>query len=202
MNKLYHTEKEKIVMDKIETKRLIIRKFTQGDLEDFYEYAKDLDVGPHAGWKPHESIEESKQILQMFMESGDSEWAIELKEEHKLIGSFGVHNDKKRLYPQAKEIGYVLGKAYWHQGYMQEAVKGMLAFLFNSTNVNIVSVSHFPGNNRSHHVIEKMGFHYEGLARRTYPLYNGKIADEHMFSMTKEEYAAQIAKEKNHGTIS
>ena len=43
----------------IETERLILRPFTQADLGDFYEYASVEGVGEMAGWKHHESIDES-----------------------------------------------------------------------------------------------------------------------------------------------
>ena len=41
----------------IETERLILRGFTLEDAADLYDYAKNPNVGPHGGWKPHESIE-------------------------------------------------------------------------------------------------------------------------------------------------
>lgn len=48
-------------MKTLTTERLILRSFTMDDAADFYEYAKDPDTGIHAGWKPHESIEESRR---------------------------------------------------------------------------------------------------------------------------------------------
>ena len=47
----------------LETKRLILRRWEESDAESLYEYAKDPDVGPIAGWPPHQSIEESKEII-------------------------------------------------------------------------------------------------------------------------------------------
>ena len=52
----------------IETKRLILRPFAESDLSDFYEYASVEGVGERAGWKHHESIEESREILSKFIE--------------------------------------------------------------------------------------------------------------------------------------
>jgi ribosomal-protein-alanine N-acetyltransferase len=40
----------------IETKRLILRNIVEDDAEDIYEYARNPNVGPNAGWLPHESI--------------------------------------------------------------------------------------------------------------------------------------------------
>ena len=56
-------------MDIIEGERIIIRRFRESDLNDFHEYCKDEEIGPKAGWKPHETIEESKEILDKFLNS-------------------------------------------------------------------------------------------------------------------------------------
>ncbi|MDE5856431.1 MAG: GNAT family N-acetyltransferase, partial [Anaeroplasmataceae bacterium] len=53
---------------KLETERLILRPFEENDLNDFNTYAKVEGVGEMAGWPHHQSIEESKKILNMFME--------------------------------------------------------------------------------------------------------------------------------------
>ena len=50
-------------MQRIETERLILRGLTEQDAEDLYRYAVDPDVGPRAGWKPHESREESLSLI-------------------------------------------------------------------------------------------------------------------------------------------
>ena len=47
----------------LETKRLVLRPWTEADAESLYEYARDPDVGPAAGWPPHESAEESRKII-------------------------------------------------------------------------------------------------------------------------------------------
>ena len=50
-------------MEQFETQRLRLRPWRKEDLEDFHRYCKDPEVGPNAGWKPHESLEESWSIL-------------------------------------------------------------------------------------------------------------------------------------------
>ena len=47
----------------METERLILRKWAETDAESLYEYAKDPDVGPIAGWPPHTSVEESREVI-------------------------------------------------------------------------------------------------------------------------------------------
>ena len=51
-------------MSVLETERTILRPFQEADAEDLYRYARDPRVGPIAGWKPHESVEESRRIIQ------------------------------------------------------------------------------------------------------------------------------------------
>ena len=47
----------------LETERLVLRRWEDSDAGDLYEYAKDPDVGPIAGWPPHQSIEESREVI-------------------------------------------------------------------------------------------------------------------------------------------
>ena len=73
----------------LETDRLLLREWNEADLADLFEYAKVDGVGQMAGWNPHTSIQESKTILEMFIQ-GKMTFALELKENHKVIGSLGL----------------------------------------------------------------------------------------------------------------
>ena len=82
---------------RLETERLILRPFQPNDLRDFNEYASVEGVGERAGWKHHETMEESERILEHFIEE-DKTFAIVFKENNKVIGSLGIENTvwKKR----------------------------------------------------------------------------------------------------------
>ena len=171
------------------TNRLVLRAFTMEDLSDFYEYCKDPDTGIHAGWKPHESIEESRDILHHFIEEREV-WAICEKQSGKVIGSIGLHRDSKRRrnFNQCRMMGYVLSKAYWGQGLMTEAAKEVLRHAFEDLKLEMVTISHFSYNQRSARVIEKLGFHREGVLRKAFLRYDGSLLDDVGYSMTKQEY--------------
>lgn len=146
----------------LQTERLILRPWKAADLNDFYEYAKVDGVGQMAGWVPHKSIEESQVILSHFIE-GKKTFALELG--GKAIGSVGVENYNEQNYPeldhlQGREIGYVLSKDYWGQGLMPEAVKAVIAWLFEEVKLDFIVIGHFDWNNQSRRVIEKCGFKY------------------------------------------
>ena len=53
------SDMEIFIKQSLETERLILRRWNEGDAEDLYRYASDPDVGPIAGWPAHQSIDES-----------------------------------------------------------------------------------------------------------------------------------------------
>jgi len=174
-------------MERIESERLILRGFTEADTDDLYRYAVDPEVGPRAGWKPHQSREESLSIIQMFM-ADDNVFAIERKSDHRMIGTLGLHKDKWRNLPDVKMIGYVLAQDCWGNGYMSEAVRCVLQYGFEEMHLRLMSISHYTFNDQSRRVIEKCGFVYEGTMRQTFLRYDGAVFDESVYSITKEEW--------------
>lgn len=174
-------------MKTLETTRLILRPFIESDLEDLYEYAKSPNVGPNAGWKPHESMDETKIILNDFIEK-DEVLAIVWKENNKVIGSMGLHKDPIRSADNVKMLGYVLSEDYWGRGIVPEATKEVLRYAFTELNLSLVTVHHYPFNHRSKRVIEKCGFRYEGTLRHCVKIYNDNIYDLVCYSMTKDEW--------------
>jgi len=173
--------------EQIETERLVLRRWQSGDLPDFYRYAKDPEIGPKAGWKPHASMEESAAKLTEFI-AGEEVLAVVLKETGKAVGSVGLHPDKKRMDEGIREIGYVLARECWGRGLMPEAVRAVMDWAFREGGVSMLTVYHFPENEASGRVIEKCGFHYEGTLRRAWKIWDGNVKDERCFSLTKEEY--------------
>lgn len=172
----------------IDTERLTLRAWTETDAEDLFEYAKNPNVGPHGGWKPHESVEESIEIINsLFLEKYQS-WAIVLKETGKVIGSIGYEEDPIRKVERCRELGYALGEDQWGKGLMTEAAKAVLRYGFSQMNLSLISIYHNPLNRRSGRVVEKCGFFYEGTLRRANKVYNGEIRDVACYSMTKTEY--------------
>ena len=109
-------------MKRLETPQLILRDWAEEDAKDLYRYAKDPEAGPAAGWKPHENMEESREVAKMFIREGNV-WALEGKVSGRVIGSLGLHKDKKRPgVPGVKRVGYILAKEFWGQERMTEAV--------------------------------------------------------------------------------
>lgn len=172
-----------------ETERLFMRLCRMEDAEDIFSYAKDPEVGPNAGWQPHQTIKDTQEILSAWIDNKELIFAIVLKETGKVIGSLGIERDGLRQgVPGVRSLGYVLGKEYWGKGYMTEAVTAAVSYAFETLKLELLSVNHYPFNTRSKRVIEKCGFHYEGTLRRAINLADGRILDHCCYSMTAREY--------------
>ncbi len=168
------------------TQRLILRPFEMEDLEDFYDYAKNPNVGPLAGWDAHTDKVQTAKALIRFIE-GDEVLAIVERDSKKVIGSIGLHNRYNIKNNRVKSLGYVLREDRWGKGYMTEAAKEVVRYGFCELNAEMISVGHFDFNARSKRVIEKLGFIFEGHMRNFYE-YKDELYGESFYSLTKEEY--------------
>lgn len=144
----------------LRTPRLILRPWTQADLQDFYEYARVDGVGQMAGWLPHSSMEESQKILDSFIAHKKT---FALEHQGKVIGSLGIETYREEDYPEldslrGRSIGYVLSKDFWGQGLMPEAVQAVIGYLFDIEQLDFLHIGHFSRNRQSRRVIEKCGF--------------------------------------------
>ena len=144
----------------LKTKRLTLRPWREGDLQDLYDYAQVEGVGQMAGWNPHKDLEESRQILKLFIE-GKRTFALEY--EGTVIGSLGVEEYQEAHYPElaelsGREIGYVLSKAYWGQGLMPEAVEAVMGYLFGAVKLDFFLGGDFYWKRQAAPGIGKCGF--------------------------------------------
>lgn len=173
----------------IETERLILRQFVPEDAQAMYHnWASDPEVTKYLMWQPHQNEEESGRIIDSWIDKYDEgnyyNWAIELKELGEPIGNISVvaQNDKVR---QA-HIGYCIGKQWWHQGIMTEALRGVIQYLFSEGYLRIDS-RHNVNNPHSGGVMKKAGMQYEGTLRQN-GWDNSGIHDEAYYSILAEEF--------------
>lgn len=147
----------------IETERLLLRPFRRSDLYDLNEYASVEGVGEMAGWKHHETLEETRSVLDGFI-SEDKTFAIVLKESGKVIGSLGVEEygmeeALTEFYDyKGREIGYALSKDHWGKGIMPEAAGAVIDYLFNVLDLDFLTCGYYEFNTQSKRVQEKCAF--------------------------------------------
>lgn len=152
----------------LRTERLLLRPWKQSDSGDLFEYASVDGVGQMAGWEPHESVEQSRQIIEMFI-SGKKTFALEY--EGKVIGSLGIEKYDEEKFPEfaglrCREIGFVLSKYYWGRGFMPEAVNEAVRYLFEELKLDAIFCGRFKSNLQSARVQAKCGFTRYALEKR------------------------------------
>ena len=176
MEKKTETE-ETVTPRSLETVRLLIRPFQEEDADAFFACCQNPNLGNNAGWAPHKTIEESREILQNVFIGQENIWAMLLKDAQQLIGSIGIVPDPKRENPQVRMLGYCLDEAHWGKGYMTEAVQAVLNYGFNELQLSLITANCYPHNKRSQQVLERNGFIYEGVLHQAELTYNGNIFD-------------------------
>ena len=174
----------------LKTERLILRRWEDSDAESLFEYAADPDVGPIAGWPPHQSIEESRDVIKNVF-NGKEAYAICLKTDDRAIGAIELklngHTDLTDRDDEC-ELGYWLGKPFWGQGIMPEAVKEILRHAFEKIGMTKVWAGYYEGNIKSKRVQEKSGFRYQWKSEGVdVPLMHEKRTG-HVSSMTKDQW--------------
>lgn len=144
----------------METKRILLRHWRESDAEMLYKYASDPEVGPHAGWSPHKSVEESLEIIRTLFNS-DHMWAIVLKETDEVIGCMGyfIHGESNiNIGENDVEAGYWIARPYWNQGICTEALRLLIDYCFIEKGFDNIWSDYFVDNPASGHVMEKCGF--------------------------------------------
>ena len=165
----------------METERLIIDPLRPTDKADYFQ-----------------NISHDKKVLQTFvcnyeenLETFDFSrnlsipdlFAIRLKETGKLIGIILICEKKET----SCEIGYGIGSAYWSRGYVTEATKRFLEFLFCERGFETVYASFFPGNEASRRVMEKCGMTYSHFVEKEFT-YLGMERDLIYYAIKKENF--------------
>ena len=172
---------------RLETERLTLRPFTQEDAADLYEYAKDPRVGPAAGWQPHKSVEESREIIGSVF-SAPNVFAVVDKPSGKVIGSAGFVGRHQSLLPGPDdEIGYALSPDFWGRGLMTEAVRELLRYGFEELGLATVWCGHYDFNDKSRRVVEKCGFIYR-FTDKTWAEWMEEERTELHYALTREEW--------------
>ncbi len=149
---------------KIETERLILRRFVIEDADDMFNgWCNDPEVSKYLTWPPHGSVEVTKSLLNAWIPEYDKgdyfNWVMELKETGKIIGNISVVRVREDIGEAL--IGYCMTREYWGNGYMTEALKAFINELV-SDGYHEIMIEAMPENIGSNRVIQKAGFELVG----------------------------------------
>ena len=177
----------------IETPRLILRRFREDDAPAVYRnWTSDPEVTRYLTWPVHSDEAVTGRILSYWISSyrlpSYFNWAIVLRETGEPVGNISVVRTDSRT--ASAEVGYCLGRAWWHQGIMSEALAGVISFLFRETGAVRISAWHDVENVRSGEVMKRCGMSYEGTLRKAASNNRG-LVDMCMYSILREEWESE-----------
>lgn len=153
---------------RIETQRLILRRFRIEDAEDMYNnWASDPEVTRYLTWPAHTSVDVTRALLTEWIpnykDGGYFNWVMEEKETGRAIGNISVV--KLNENTEAADMGYCMSRAYWGRGLMPEALQAVMTYLFDVVGLNRVAACHDVNNPKSGRVMDKAGMRREGILR-------------------------------------
>lgn len=176
----------------LETERLRLRPWEEQDAAELYELAKDPQVGPAAGWAPHTDVENSRQIIRDIL-SEEGTCAVVARETGRLLGSASLMRKEGsiQLKEGEAEIGYWIGRPFWGQGLIPEAVEELLRYGFQELGLAQVWCMYFAGNDKSRRVQEKCGFVFHHMQKDVRISALDKTVDKFVNLLTKEAWESR-----------
>ncbi len=170
----------------IQTERLILRRVRSEDAQAMHRnWASDPDVTKYLSWPTHENVETSQWVVDEWVKSYEKpdfyQWGIEYDGE--LIGSISV----VELRGDTAEIGYCIGKAWWHKGIVSEALAGVMKFLFDRVGVLRIEAAHDINNPNSGGVMRKCGMEFV-RTRCGQDKNNQGVCDVHIYGLDRSAW--------------
>ena len=143
---------------RLETKRLILRRFTERDLKALFDILRDEEVNRFLPWDTVKSIEETKRFYEeryalKYTQPQGYAYAICLKEDNFPIGYIKVDMEEHH------DFGYGLRKEFWHRGIVTEAGKAVVEQV-KKDGLPYITATHDRNNPRSGNVMKKVGMKY------------------------------------------
>ena len=175
---------------RLETERLILRKFTIDDIEDsFRNWTNDERVTRFLRWMPHKDVAVTRKVICSWISEYEKDdfyqWAIVEKKSGMVVGVISSVGSNEKL--ESIHIGYALGYEWWNKGYVTEALHEVIRFFFEEVGANRIESQHDPENIGSGKVMLKCGMKYEGTLRDA-DWSNRGIVDAATYSILRREY--------------
>ncbi len=173
----------------LETNRLVLRQLKVDDSENWFKNLSDDGVAVLIGMEPLENVEDSKSIINSFIDRYEKKngmaWAIILKEDESFIGTCSY--EKIDSHNLCGEIGYDLLKKYWGHGFMAEALSAIIDYGFEFLKLNRIEAHTAAINSASRNLLRRLGFFEEGIFRES-SFFRGEFRDDCQYSLLRREW--------------
>jgi RimJ/RimL family protein N-acetyltransferase len=175
---------------RIESERLILRRFRDSDLAPFVAYRNDPEVARYQSWDSFDEREARAFIREMgsAQPGVPGEWfqfAVESKESGNLVGDCALQVDGQE--PYRAEIGFTLAREHQGRGFASEAVSRLLDFAFEELGLHRIVAIADCRNEPSWALLERIGMRREGHFLDSV-WFKGEWSDEYLYAVLKDEW--------------
>ncbi len=175
----------------LQTNRLILREFRKSDLNPVYEYISDPQAAMYMTWSDAMTRKDTAHFIKRSISyqnqqpRGKFELAITLKDKDIPIGGCGLRVESF-LHKKA-DIGYIINRKYWGNGYATEASRRLILLGFKELGLHRIFATCDVKNTASIRVLEKLGMTREALFREDYFIHR-KWRSSFMYAILESEY--------------
>jgi len=174
-------------------KRVHLRALEEGDVDAIFTLFSDPEAMRYWSFPAYTERAQAVEHLQRHtarIEDGSVvAWGIARNTE--VIGTIALH---KLDFEQGRcELGYMLGRPYWGQGYASEAIPLAIDHAFNTIDLRRLEADIDPRNTASQKLLERLGFQQEGYLRERWVV-EGEISDSALFGLLRWEWEARNRK--------
>ncbi|MFW9991751.1 MAG: GNAT family N-acetyltransferase [Candidatus Odinarchaeota archaeon] len=173
----------------ITTERLVLRKPLSEDIDSYFKICQNEEVMRFYGKEPYQKREQAEKdmewMLGIFAKDEGVRWVITLKGKDECIGDLGFDHWEKKHFKC--EIGYKLKQECWGKGYMTEAARSMIDYIYKELDMNRIYAFVDPANPPSYKVLKHLGFQKEGTLRES-AYEKGTFIDLQVFSLLRREW--------------
>lgn len=166
------------------TERLVLRRIDTGDVKEIFLMRSDEGVMKYICKPKPKDNNDILQLIQkingLIADNNGIAWAMTLKGENKMMGHISFHVFYKEHY--RAEVGYMMHPYYHGKGLMDEALRAVLQYGFNTIGLHSVEANVSPENTASRKLLERNGFKQEALFKENF-YWEGEFLDSVIYSL-------------------
>jgi len=168
----------------LHTDRLVLRGFSLDDIVAVYSWCSDFEATRYLFWHPHRDIGVSERLVKQWIrKKRNFSWALD--DGSGAIGEIQVIKD---LPEEGFSLGYILKREKWHQGYMKEALLGVLHYLFLEGGYRYSEEVTDERNMVSRKLLEAVGYHFVGIKEGVFISKKNETITEAIYHLDKVDF--------------
>lgn len=174
----------------LSTERLRIRELVSADAEAIFRMFSEPEVmifwsnGPYTEAK--QAVDFIENCLRGYREGSFCQLGVELLDIGEIIGTCTLHSFNRQC--RRAELGYVLARPYWGQGYNAEALRRFVTWAFEDLDLHRLEADIHPENEPSRRALKRLGFQSEGYLRERW-IVDGVVSDSEVFGLLRSEFS-------------